>query len=102
MLKITQDFELLGAGAAQFVKYEADGLRIALPAGKSQRPTGVVTTFGLSGDFDVSAGYEILHEPDWSGFGFILLAFLVMILVPISVAVGFSIATGLRGSVSAS
>ncbi len=45
---------------------------------------------------------EILHEPDWSGFGLILLAFLVLILIPISVAIGFSIATGLRASVPAS
>jgi Protein of unknown function (DUF1583) C domain len=59
-----KDFELLGAGAADYVKYEADGVRIALPAGKSRPVTGVATTFGLSGDFDVSVRYEILQEPE--------------------------------------
>jgi Protein of unknown function (DUF1583) C domain len=59
-----KDFELLGAGAAEYVKYEADGLRIALPAGKKRQPTGVATTFGVKGDFDVSVRYEILQEPE--------------------------------------
>jgi cell division septation protein DedD len=59
-----KDFELLGAGAADYVKYEKDGVRIALPAGKSRPVTGVATTFGLSGDFDVSVRYEILQEPE--------------------------------------
>src|SRR5262249_24855139 len=54
-----KDFELLGAGAADYVKYEKEGLRIALPAGKKQQPTGVATTFGFKGDFDVSVRYEI-------------------------------------------
>lgn len=58
-----KDFELLGVEAAQSVKYEPAGLRIALPAGKSHRPTGVTTAFGLSGDFDVSVAYQILQEP---------------------------------------
>jgi hypothetical protein len=64
-----KDFVLFGADAARLVKYEADGLRIALPAGKSHRPTGVVTMFGLSGDFDVSANYEILQEPEQADAG---------------------------------
>jgi hypothetical protein len=58
-----KDFALLGAGAAEYVKYEADGVRIALPAGKSRPVTGVATTFGLRGDFDVSVRYEVLQEP---------------------------------------
>jgi hypothetical protein len=59
-----KDFELLGAGAAENVKYEADGVRITLPAGKIRQPTGVATTFGVSGDFDVSVRYEVLREPE--------------------------------------
>jgi hypothetical protein len=58
-----KDFALLGACAAEYVKYEANGVRIALPTGKSRPVTGVATTFGLSGDFDVSVRYEILQEP---------------------------------------
>lgn len=59
-----KDFTRLGTDAAQCVKYEDQGLRITLPAGKSRPTTGVGTTFGLKGDFDVSVRYEILHEPE--------------------------------------
>src|SRR5262245_52459134 len=60
----TKDFRLLGADAAQCVKYEADGVRIAMPAGKARPTTGVATTFGLRGDFDVRVRYEVFQEPE--------------------------------------
>jgi hypothetical protein len=62
--KTAKDFQLLGYEAAQRVKYENEGVRITLPAGKTHPPTGVATTFGIKGDFDVSVRYEIFQEPD--------------------------------------
>jgi hypothetical protein len=47
------------------VTYEGDALRITLPTG-SDRPRagdGVVTTFGVKGDFEITAGFEIVSEP---------------------------------------
>lgn len=63
-----KDFELLG-DAEQFLKYEDEGMRIALPAGKSRGPIGVVTTFGVKGDFDVSVRYEVFQEPEPANAG---------------------------------
>jgi hypothetical protein len=59
------DFARIGPDADPCVKYEPEGMRIALPAGfAGDRPsTGVVTTFGIKGDFEITVGYEILHEP---------------------------------------
>jgi len=45
---------------------------------------------------------RILGNPDPAGFGFILLVFMAMILIPILVAIGFSIATSRHASVPAS
>jgi hypothetical protein len=59
-----KDFEWLGADAAKCVKYEADGVRVTMPAGKARLMTGVATTFGLKGDFDVSVRYEVFQEPE--------------------------------------
>ncbi len=64
-----KDFALLGADAGQCVKYEEDGLRVVLPAGKYRQPTGVVTTFGVKGDFDVSVRYEVFQEPEQADAG---------------------------------
>ena len=48
----------------QFVGFDPEGLRITLPAGyQRQRPGyGLATTFGLKGNFEITAGYEILQE----------------------------------------
>jgi serine/threonine protein kinase len=56
--------ELFGPQADQQVKLEPGGLRITLPAGyQGQRPsTGLVTTFGVKGDFEITVGFEILLE----------------------------------------
>jgi hypothetical protein len=61
--KQPQDFALLGPEAEQCVKYEAEGLRITLPAGKNHSSTGLTTTFGVRGDFAVTVRYEIFQEP---------------------------------------
>jgi hypothetical protein len=57
------DFEKMGPDSAECVKFEPDGLRITLPAGVAgSRPgTGVVTGFGVHGDFEITIGYEILQ-----------------------------------------
>ncbi len=59
------DLDLFGLDPDQGVKCEAAGLRIVLPPGYHDwRPrTGVVTTFGVHGDFDITVRYVMLHEP---------------------------------------
>jgi hypothetical protein len=55
-----------GPDATDCVKFEPDGLRITLPIGYPRpRPgTGVVTDFGVKGDFEITANIEILQEPN--------------------------------------
>jgi RNA polymerase sigma factor (sigma-70 family) len=59
------DLDLFGLDADQGVRAEAKGLRIVLPPGyPDERPrTGVVTAFGVQGDFDITVSYEMLYEP---------------------------------------
>jgi hypothetical protein len=54
-----------GPANAQTVRFEREGLRIALPAGfDGERPgTGIQTRFGVKGDFEITIGYEILQGP---------------------------------------
>ena len=59
----TDDFKLIGADASNLVKPEPEGLRITLPAGKKRPPIGLASTFGASGDFEITVAYEILNEP---------------------------------------
>jgi len=62
---------IYGPDAPQCVKYEPDGLRITLPPGYPRpRPgTGVVTDFGIKGDFEITLSFDILQEPElaWTG-----------------------------------
>src|SRR5207249_4040481 len=57
--------EIYGPFADRCLDFEAAGLRVSLPAGYlGQRPgTGLVTDFGLKGDFEITLGFEILGEP---------------------------------------
>ncbi len=61
----SKDFSLTGADAEKCVKYEPEGLRITLPAGHvGDLPgTGLVTGFGVRGDFEITLSYEVLLEP---------------------------------------
>jgi hypothetical protein len=56
---------IYGPEASGCVKFEPDGLRITLPAGypRQRSGTGVVTEFGIKGDFEITARFEILEEP---------------------------------------
>jgi serine/threonine protein kinase len=62
---------IFGPDAADCVKFEPDGLRITLPATyPRQRPgTGVVTDFGVKGDFEITLSFEILGGPILGGWG---------------------------------
>ncbi len=62
--KKAEDFILIGADAGKCVKFEPEGLRITMPAGKSRAPTGVSTKFGLKGDFEITVRYELFQEPE--------------------------------------
>jgi hypothetical protein len=64
-------FQLVGADAEQYVRPEAEGLRITVPPDrKDLGPVGVRTKFAVRGDFEITAGYEVLKadEPS-SGWG---------------------------------
>jgi hypothetical protein len=63
------DFMLIGPEPDRCVKYEAEGLRVTLPGGRGWAPTGIVTGFGVSGDFDISVRYEVLQEPEQADSG---------------------------------
>jgi hypothetical protein len=70
-----------GAGSAGMIQQEAEGLRLTLPANhKGGAAVGVAPRFHLSGDFEITLGYEILSagEPSdglgagvkiWGKFG---------------------------------
>ena len=55
-----------GPDASECVRFEPNGLRITLPAGYPRpRPgTGVVTDFGVRGDFEITLGFEVIQEPE--------------------------------------
>jgi hypothetical protein len=52
-----------GPDAAEMSKTDEGGLRITLPADRAKRdPVGIRTTFVVKGNFDMAAGYEIVHS----------------------------------------
>ncbi len=52
---------LAGPDAEAVCRPEPEGLRVMLPAARSaHHPVVVTTTFGLTGDFEMTAGYELL------------------------------------------
>lgn len=59
------ELRIYGPEAGECVKFEPEGLRIRLPVGYPRpRPgTGVVTDFGIKGDFEITLSFEILSEP---------------------------------------
>jgi hypothetical protein len=61
-----QLFKLMGPNADQYVQAEPAGLRITLPEGVPGEGTGtgLVNHCVVQGDFEITVGYEILHEPD--------------------------------------
>ncbi len=55
-----------GQGAADYVKFEPEGLRITLPAGASpaqNRSLGLVAGFMVHGDCEITTSFELLVEP---------------------------------------
>jgi hypothetical protein len=66
-----QDFKRFGPDCDQCVTFDPDGLRINLPRGYAgARPsTGVVTNFGIRGDFEITVGFELLNEPSGKDAG---------------------------------
>jgi hypothetical protein len=61
---IPRGFELSGPLADQDVKVEPAGLRITLPPGSNGngQGTGLSSTFGVKGDFEITVAFEILQE----------------------------------------
>ena len=63
---------LVGPEAERYVRLESQGLRVSLPADRKDlvAPVGLATVFGMRGNFEITAAYEVLkaEEPD-TGFG---------------------------------
>src|SRR6266567_7218994 len=61
---LSPELRLFGIEPEKHVKLEPAGLRITLGTGyQGQRPPmGFATGFGLKGDFEITAGFEVLHE----------------------------------------
>jgi hypothetical protein len=59
-------WEVENPGGEQNVRFESAGLRITLPPGREggHRATGVMTDFGVQGDFEITLSFEILKEAD--------------------------------------
>ena len=59
-------WEVLNPTGEQNVRFEAAGLRITLPPGREGgRPaTGLMTDFGVKGDFEITLSFEIIKEAD--------------------------------------
>jgi hypothetical protein len=60
------DLKKVGPENDQRVQFAADGLRINLPAGvaKTRAGIGILSGFGVRGDFEITVRYEILQEPE--------------------------------------
>jgi hypothetical protein len=60
--RLHPSLRLIGPDADVVSRFEDQGLRITLPAdrGKPHYPVEVVTTFPLSGDFEITGTYELL------------------------------------------
>jgi len=63
------EFKVTGPGAANLIKSEAEGLRITVPA-DVKSPVGLVVGFPVKGDFELTAGYEIIQaDQPAAGYG---------------------------------
>jgi hypothetical protein len=61
----SKDLVFIGPNADAWMKFEPEGLRITLPAGDpgNRKATGVMTGFGVRGDFEITLSCEVLQEP---------------------------------------
>lgn len=55
----------------QFIKFEPAGARFTLPTGGPEKGTsaGLVTAFGVHGDFEITLAFEILADPEPADVG---------------------------------
>jgi RNA polymerase sigma factor (sigma-70 family) len=60
-----EGWTLAGEEAEEYVHFEPEGLRITLPAGRPEQHSGIgAAMFGaVRGDFEITASFEILQEP---------------------------------------
>ena len=60
-----RDYEFDGPDADECVRFEPAGLRLNLPAGHPGKRigTGLVSHFGVKGDFEITLSFEMLQEP---------------------------------------
>jgi serine/threonine protein kinase len=59
------DFAWDGEDPEGCVQFEPEGLRLTLPEGHpgKRMGTGLSSTFGIKGDFEITMSFEVLHEP---------------------------------------
>jgi len=73
---ISDYLKFIGPNAETIAKHDDAGLRITIPPEQLARETvGLRSTFGLKGDFEITASYEMLHDDrpqDGNGIGFML------------------------------
>jgi hypothetical protein len=83
--------DFFGADAATLTKPEDGGLRVTLPAGRQGREVvGVLLAAHVTGDFEITAGYELVQvDRPKAGFG-PGFEFYVMTATPTREAIGFS------------
>jgi Protein of unknown function (DUF1583) len=62
----TAGLDFLGPEADQCIRFEPPGMLISLPSGrdKERPPTGVTSTFGVRGDFEITVGFRVLKEAE--------------------------------------
>jgi hypothetical protein len=55
---------VFGPIGEECVRFEPEGVRIGVPDFDNDRGNGVLTDFGIKGDFEITVSYEILREPE--------------------------------------
>ncbi len=59
--------EIFPVEAEEYFRFEPEGLRVSFPLGFPKRRggnVGLITTFPIKGDFEITVRFEILKEPD--------------------------------------
>jgi len=66
-----EGWKFTSRASEQLVQFEPEGLRLTLPPGGPERgqAAGIVTDFGVKGDFEITLSFEIFKEPEPADVG---------------------------------
>ncbi|MCI0680966.1 MAG: DUF1583 domain-containing protein [Gemmataceae bacterium] len=85
-----QVLQIMGPEAAARIRSEPEGLRITLPAEQQRAEhVGLITTFPIKGDFEITLRYEILHADRPKTGNGVGLEFYLKTETPTAEALGF-------------